>query len=76
MEGVLQLLTGAGGEMVVRAQADKPIKGELYFGFLLVMNFESKELIENVFGSEDYKAFIPHREKSFKEINILIADAM
>ena len=68
MEGVLQLLTAAGGEMVVRAQADKPIKGELNFGFLLLMNFESKEIIENILAVKTTKPSFLIEKKVFRRL--------
>lgn len=76
LKGVVPVLTANGGEIVFRGKADKALVGELNFGMMLVMNFNSKEDIESTFESSEYKALIPHREKGFKKMDIVILDAM
>ncbi len=71
--GAAPLLIKGGGELVFRGKTSKAIKGSANFGMLLVMNFESEEVIEGIFSSAEYKALIPKREKGFKQMDIIIS---
>ena len=75
LNGVLPLLTGAGGKPVKRLKVDKVIGGEPS-GMVLVMDFDSSDAITAMFESDDYAALIPTRDRGFTEMNILLAHAM
>jgi uncharacterized protein (DUF1330 family) len=71
--GAAPLLIKGGGELVFRGKTSKAIKGNANFAMLLVMNFASEEIIEEIFASAEYKALIPHRERAFKQMDIIIS---
>jgi glyoxylase-like metal-dependent hydrolase (beta-lactamase superfamily II) len=76
LKGVVPVLVGNGGEILVRAKADKAVVGDVNFGMILVMSFASKGAIETTFESDEYKALIPLRDKGFKKMDVTIVDAM
>ena len=75
LQGVLPLLTGAGGKVVKRLKVDDAIRGEPS-GMVLVMDFDSSEAITAMFASDDYADLIPARDRGFSEMNILIGQGM
>lgn len=75
LQGVLPLLTGAGGTLVKRQKVALVINGQPS-GMVLVMDFDSKAAITELFSSDAYEQLIPDRNKGFKEMNILIAGDM
>ena len=75
LQGVLPLLMGAGGQLVKRLKVNKVINGNPS-GMILVMDFESDQVITALFESDEYAALIPVRDQGFKEMNILISNEM
>jgi len=76
LKGVLPLFMGAGGQLVKRLKVTGAVGGKPGYGMVLVMNFESKDDIEAMFESEEYKALIPAREKGFTNMSINFANDM
>ena len=75
LQGVLPLLTGAGGKLVKRLKVNKPIHGNPS-GMVLVMDFDSAEAITKMFESDDYAALVPVRDRGFSEMNIQLTQEM
>jgi uncharacterized protein (DUF1330 family) len=75
LQGVMPLLTGAGGELVKRLKVDEVIHGNPA-GMVLVMDFESADAVTELFDSDDYAELVPVRDRGFKEMNIMIAHTM
>ena len=75
LQGVMPLLTGAGGELVKRLKVDEVIYGNPA-GMVLVMDFESADAVTGLFNSDDYAALVPVRDRGFKEMNILVTHTM
>ena len=75
LQGVMPLLTGAGGKLVKRLKVDKVIRGNPS-GMVLVMDFDSAEAISAMFESDDYAALVPARDRGFAEMNILLTREM
>lgn len=75
LQGVLPLLMGVGGQLVKRLKVNKVINGNPS-GMILVMDFESDQVITALFESDEYAALIPVRDQGFKEMNILISNEM
>ena len=75
LQGVLPLLTGAGGQLVKRLKTDQVIHGKPS-GMTLVMDFDSADAITEMFESDDYAALVPVRDKGFAEMNILLTHTM
>ncbi|MFT5506105.1 MAG: hypothetical protein ACI845_002723 [Gammaproteobacteria bacterium] len=76
LKGVLPILVAHGGSLVFRGKTNKAILGEITFGMLLVMDFDSTETIEKLFESAEYKAIIPKRDRGFKKMDIAISSAL
>ena len=75
LQGVMPLLSGAGGELVKRLRVDEVIHGNPA-GMVLVMDFESADAVTALFNSDDYAALVPVRDRGFKEMNILVTHTM
>jgi uncharacterized protein (DUF1330 family) len=75
LQGVMPLLSGAGGELVKRLKVDEIIHGNPA-GMVLVMDFESADAVTALFNSDDYAALVPVRDRGFKEMNILVTHTM
>ena len=75
LQGVLPLLSGAGGQLVKRLKVENLIYGKPN-GMVLVMDFDSVEAITGLFESEDYAKLLPVRDKGFKEMNIMLTHTM
>ena len=73
---VAPILQNHGGQIAFRGKTVKPITGDVAFGVLLVMHFESVEVIEKIFESAEYKELIPFRDKGFNKIDIVISAAL
>lgn len=76
LKGVLPVLMSHGGELVYRGKIERPISGEAGFAMLMVMAFDSAASIDKVFESAEYKALVPHREKGFSKIDILVSSPL
>ena len=75
LQGVMPLLTGAGGELIKRLRVDEVIHGNPA-GMVLVMDFESADAVTELFNSDDYAELVPVRDRGFKEMNILVTHTM
>jgi uncharacterized protein (DUF1330 family) len=75
LQGVLPLLTGAGGKLVKRLKTDRIIHGNPS-GMALVMDFDSADAITQMFESDAYAALVPVRDRGFTEMNILLTREM
>ena len=75
LQGVMPLLSGAGGELIKRLKVDEVINGNPA-GMVLVMDFESADAVTALFNSDDYAALVPVRDRGFKEMNILVTHTM
>ena len=75
LQAVLPLFIGAGGKLVKRLKLDKVILGNPS-GMVLVMDFDSAEVITEFFESDEYAALIPARDRGFAEMNILLTNGM
>ncbi len=69
---VVPILMSNGGEIVFRGKADKAVLGEVSFGMLLVMNFDSAQTIEQIFASDEYQEIVPFRDRGFKKMDVVI----
>ena len=72
--GVGPLFGAAGGELVKRVRVAKPVLGELKFAMAMMMDFPSAEAIEKVFASDEYKKFVPTRDKAFEFFDVVIGE--
>ena len=75
LQGVMPLLMGAGGKLVKRLKVEKVIRGNPV-GMVLVMDFDSADVITAMFESDEYAALIPVRDQGFTEMNILLTQSM
>ena len=75
LQGVMPLLTGAGGTVVKRLKTDAVINGNSS-GMTLVMDFDSEDAITAMFASDDYAELVPVRDRGFSEMNILVTHTM
>ncbi|MBQ0718597.1 MAG: DUF1330 domain-containing protein [Gammaproteobacteria bacterium] len=75
LQGVLPLLMKAGGQLVKRLKVSKVIHGNPN-GMVLVMDFDSDDVITELFESDEYAALIPMRDQGFTEMNILLTNEM
>ena len=75
LQGVMPLLTGAGGEVVRRLKVASVVSGRPA-GMVLVMDFPSADVASALFDSEAYRALVPVRDRGFAEMNILVASGM
>ena len=75
LQGVLPLLVGAGGTLVKRLKTDKVVEGNRS-GMTLVMDFDSKHAVTEMFESDDYAALVPVRDRGFAEMNIQLTHEM
>ena len=73
---VVPILVGYGGEIIVRGKANKAVVGNINFGMILVMNYDSAETIEKMFNSPEYIELIPFRDKGFKKFDVVIIENM
>ncbi|MEM7182110.1 MAG: DUF1330 domain-containing protein [Spirochaetota bacterium] len=69
---VVPILKGHGGEIITRGKADKAIVGEVNFAMVLLMNFPSTEAIETAFASAEYQKIVPHRDRGFKKMDVVV----
>lgn len=71
LHGVMPLLTGAGNRLVKRLKVAEVINGNAS-GMVLVMDFESPDIITGLFESDDDAALIPTRDRGFRELSIVV----
>ena len=69
------ILTDHGGQALYRGRSIAAVVGDLSFGMLLVMKFESVQAIQGLFASPEYQELIPFREKGFKKFDAVISSA-
>ena len=43
---------------------------------VLVMDFDSADVVNGLFESDDYQALLPLRDKGFAEMNVLLTQGM
>ena len=70
----LPMLLEAGGKLLKRVKVRKPVVGEQTFALSLVMEFPDANTIEDVFSSDAYAQIVPHRDKGFAFMNIVVCD--
>ena len=75
LKDVMPLFVGAGGKLVKRLKVTSVLNGRKS-GMVMVMDFDSAEIISNLFSSPEYQALIPIRDKGFSETNIVIAEEL
>jgi len=75
LQGVMPLLTGAGGKLVKRLEVDRVVNGKPS-KMALVMDFASSDEITAMFESDEYAALLPARDRGFTEMNILLTHSM
>ena len=75
LQGVMPLLTGAGGQLVRRLKTAQVINGRPA-GMVLVMDFPSVDAVTAMFDSDAYQALVPTRDRGFCEMNILVTASM
>lgn len=73
-ENAPKLLLEAGGTPVRRMKVHEQLKGEDGPQTVFMMDFPSAEALKGVFETEEYKALIPHRDKAFSQLTLLIAE--
>ncbi|MEM6990052.1 MAG: DUF1330 domain-containing protein [Myxococcota bacterium] len=76
LKGVLPLLMGAGGKLIKRVKVTDVVGGERSFGMVLVMGFDSKDKVTDMFASEDYQALVPMRDRGFSSITLTLGADM
>ena len=72
LQGVMPLFVAAGGSLVKRLKVQSAIHGKPS-GMVLVMDFPSTDVVNELFTSDAYQALIPTRDAGFAEMNILVA---
>ena len=72
----LPMLIEAGGTLIKRVRAARPVVGEQTFAAALIMEFPDAKMIEEFFDSDAYAAIALHREKGFVFMNIVICEDM
>ena len=75
LQGVMPLLVGAGGKLVKRVKTDTVIHGNPT-GMTLVMDFDSADVVTEMYESDAYAALVPARDRGFAEMNILLTRTM
>ena len=75
LQGVMPLMTGAGGTLVRRLKTNRVVTGRAA-RMVLVMDFESADTLGAMFESDEYRALVPVRDRGFAEMNILITQEM
>ena len=75
LQGVMPLLTGAGGQLVKRLKVENQIHGNSN-GMVLVMDFDSDDAVTGLFESDEYAKLVPMRDKGFKEMNIMVTHTL
>jgi len=75
LQGVMPLLTGAGGQLVKRLKVENQIHGNSN-GMVLVMDFDSDDAVTGLFESDEYAKLVPVRDKGFKEMNIMVTHTL
>ena len=75
LQGSMPLLLAAGGKLVKRLNVTEVIHGNPR-AMVLVMDFESDQVIKDLYESDEYTALIPDRVNGFAEMNILVTHEM
>jgi uncharacterized protein (DUF1330 family) len=75
LHGVMPLFVAAGGTLVKRLKVDQVIAGT-QAGMAMVMDFESADIITDLFASSEYAALLPARDRGFTDMNILVTQEM
>jgi uncharacterized protein (DUF1330 family) len=75
LQGVMPLLTDAGGQLVKRLKVENLIHGNSN-GMVLVMDFDSDDAVTGLFESDEYAKLVPVRDKGFKEMNIMVTHTL
>jgi uncharacterized protein (DUF1330 family) len=68
------LLLQEGGEIILRNKVTKVIAGESQTQMIILAQYPTREAIERIFNSDEYKTIIPLRDKGFSQIDILISE--
>lgn len=76
VQGVMPLYQNIGGVVVKQSQFDELSAGNLFFTYLLIMDFPSKQALVDMFDSYEYRQLIPLRDQAFERINICFANDM
>ena len=75
LQGVMPLLMGAGGKLVKRMKVSDVINGTPS-GMVMVMDFDSIDVVTALFASDEYATLLPVRDQGFSSMNILLAQDM
>ena len=75
LQGVMPLLTAAGGQLVKRLKVENLIHGNAN-GMVLVMDFDSDDAVTGLFESDEYAKLVSVRDKGFKEMNIMVTHTL
>jgi uncharacterized protein (DUF1330 family) len=75
LQAVMPLFVAAGGTLVKRLKVDEVISGSPA-GMAMVMDFESADIITDLFASPDYAALLPMRDRGFADMHILVTQEM
>lgn len=76
VQGVMPLYRDIGGVVVKQSQFDELYAGNLFFTYMLIMDFPSKQALVDLFASEAYQRLVPLRNQAFQKINICFANDM
>ncbi len=76
VQGVMPLYRNIGGVVVKQSQFDELYAGNLFFTYLLIMDFPSKQALVDMFNGDAYQRLVPLRDQAFQKINISFANDM
>lgn len=63
-----------GGQVLKTLEIGKPIVGNKPSELILLVEYPSRDAVEELFGSDEYKSTIPYREKAFLVYNICLIE--
>ncbi len=67
------LLERAGAKILKRFTVNEVVVGHRPAKTVFIVEYPSREAVEMVFGSEEYKSVIPARDTAFSEYNVTVA---
>lgn len=68
----LPLLERVGARILEQFKVGDAVVGERLGETLMIVEYPNLEAVDAVFGSQEYRAIIPYRDKAFRKYNICI----
>ena len=74
IEKVASIINKHGGEYIFKSEQLTPVSGDWNTKKIILMRFESKEMLTKFYQSEEYKKIAPLRKESTESKAIIIED--